>query len=66
MEANEWWGYLHVNGTVHPKRLYSSLDIKEAEESPFVRKVVPPFLATSREDALAYLMFRLQRAKYGR
>lgn len=50
-----WWGYRHTNGTVQAKRFRTQLDIKEAHESWFCAKVVEPFNAKSREEALAYI-----------
>jgi hypothetical protein len=49
---NLWWGYLHTQGTLQAKRYFGPLDIQEAEESPFCAKVVGPFEATDREEAL--------------
>jgi hypothetical protein len=51
----KWWGYLHTNGSIVLKRyhaLSTAEDIEEAKRSPFVDKVVPPFEAIGREDAL--------------
>jgi hypothetical protein len=50
---NEWWAYLHVNGTLQLKRYWGDpLDLQEAGESPFVSKYTQPFEAEGREDAL--------------
>lgn len=48
----QWWGYLHISGTYQAKRYFDHKDISEANESPFCRKVVGPFMAEDREDAL--------------
>lgn len=48
----EWWGYLHSLGSIQAKRYFGPEDIKEANESPFCVKVVGPFMADGREDAL--------------
>jgi hypothetical protein len=48
----EWWGYLHSLGTYQAKRYFGPLDIKEANESPFCVKVVGPFMAKGRMEAL--------------
>lgn len=50
---NLWWGYLHINTTLHAKRYFDKLDIEEAEESPFCRKIVGPFKATDIDEALS-------------
>jgi len=47
----EWWGYLHTNGAILPKRYFGPRDISEANESPFVAEVYGPFNAHGVEDA---------------
>ena len=48
-----WYAYKHVNGTLHLKRyLRDPGDITEADQSPFVEKVVGPFAAENRKIAL--------------
>jgi hypothetical protein len=49
---NLWWGYLHVEGTIQAKRYFDKLDIREAQESPFVARVFGPFEAKDRQDAI--------------
>lgn len=46
-----WYGYLHVNGTSHLKRIASTDDWEEAFNSDFVEKISRPFVATGRKDA---------------
>jgi hypothetical protein len=60
----EYYAYLHVNGSIHVKRYREELqvgyrrgqcfpgDMDEAIESPNVSKVVGPFEAEGRTDAL--------------
>lgn len=48
----QWWGYLHVNGTVQVKRFFDQGDLTEARGSDFVERVVGPFDATDRSDAI--------------
>lgn len=55
MSDFQWWGYLHVSGTLQAKRYFDVQDIKEAIESPFVDKVHGPFPAQDRDDALKIL-----------
>lgn len=50
---NLWWGYLHASGTLQAKRYFDNLDIQEANESPFCVKVVGPFQANDRDEALS-------------
>lgn len=51
----EWWGYEHINGTLQAKGYYDERDITEAESSPFVAQVVYPFLASDRNEAVAFI-----------
>ena len=52
---NKWWGYLHVEGTLHVKRYFGQIDIDEAYGSPFVRLVAGPWDCKDREEALKKL-----------
>lgn len=49
---SKWWGYIHINGSIHPKLFFGPLDLEEADESPFVKRVYEPFDAYGREDAI--------------
>ena len=49
---NQWWGYVHQNGTIQVKRFFSQLDLDEATESPFVYAVYGPFNAGDRDEAI--------------
>lgn len=55
-----WWGYRHTNGNLQAKRYFSTLDVLEAVDSPFVDEVVEPFEAKGREEALKIIKQRLQ------
>lgn len=55
MSNLQWWGYRHISGTLQAKRYWASLDVQEARESPFVKKVYGPFDAVGRDEALAIL-----------
>jgi len=57
--SNLWWGYQHVNDTVHVKRFFDSSDLEEAQESPFVVAVYGPFEADSHHQALHELQLRM-------
>lgn len=48
----QWWGYLHTSGTLQAKPYFEPLDIIEARQSPFCVKVVGPFEASDRDEAL--------------
>lgn len=50
-ENSVWYGYLHVNGTSHLKRIASTDDWEEAFASDFVRKISRPFVAQGRKAA---------------
>jgi hypothetical protein len=52
MAENKWWGYIHVDGSVHAKRYYEPLDIEEAERSPFCKKIYGPFEVELRSQAI--------------
>lgn len=57
MENNKllWWGYKHISGSFQAKRYFDREDTDEAEESPMIDKVIYPFEAENREDALEYI-----------
>jgi hypothetical protein len=55
----QWWGYLHVNGTIQIKRFFTYKDLLEAESSDFVNKVTSPFFAKTREEALVKIKLQL-------
>ena len=52
---NIWWGYLHANGILQVKRYFDDRDLEEARKSDFVKRVVPPFDAINRDDAIIKL-----------
>lgn len=51
----EWWGYRHINGSLHLKRFFDGGDLEEAFASPFVHSVYGPWKVPSREHALELL-----------
>jgi hypothetical protein len=51
----EWYGYLHVDDSIHCKRYFDEDDINEVIESDFVFRVHGPFEAESRKEALKVL-----------
>jgi len=55
---NMWWGYLHSNGTIQVKRWFGDHAdyTTDCQDNPFVQRVVPPFEAASREEALRIIM----------
>lgn len=63
MSTFQWWGYQHVNGSLHIKRFFSVLDIADARESPFCRAVYGPFDAESHIEAREILVARLEGKK---
>ena len=60
-QANQWWGYLHSNGTIQCKRWFGDVKdyTEDCEGNDFVVQVVRPFSAINREEAMKYLMERL-------
>ena len=57
--SNQWWGYLHEDGSVQAKRFYDQRDIIDANGSPFVDQVVDVFEANDRTEALETVKARL-------
>jgi len=53
-----WWGYKHISRTYQAKRYFDNKDTDEAEKSPFVKEVVYPFPANSREQAIEYIKIK--------
>lgn len=47
-----WYGYLHIDGSVHTKRYFGQEDIQECSESDFVECVYGPFECDSRDEAV--------------
>ena len=56
-----WWGYLHANGTLQVKRWFGDRKdyTDDCEGNDFVQRVVSPFVAVSREDAVQILQQKL-------
>ncbi len=52
-DAIMWWAYLHSGGNVIVKRWFGDVRdyTTDCEGNDFVQQVVPPFAASSREDA---------------
>lgn len=48
----KWWGYRHVEGSIHVKRYFDDRDIGDAWDSDFVQMVTSPFAASNRAEAL--------------
>lgn len=51
----QYWGYLHINNTLHVKRFFDYTDISEALASPFVKRTAGPFFADNIDNALQIL-----------
>ena len=47
----KFWGYKHTSGTIHTKRFFDQMDISEAQESPFVARIMMPFEASGIDEA---------------
>ena len=58
-----WWGYLHQNGTIHVKRWFGDHKdyTEDCEGNEFVQRVVPPFVAASRDQAINIITKRLSQ-----
>jgi hypothetical protein len=59
----EWYGYQHIDGSVHLKRHTPGDDpvARDLAGNAFVAAIVPPFSAPDRASALAMLKERLHR-----
>lgn len=51
---NQWWAYLHENSSIQVKRWFGDRkDFEDdCENNPFVIKVITPFEADSRDEAI--------------
>lgn len=56
-----WWGYLHSAGNIQVKRWFGDHKdyTDDCEGNDFVVRVVPPFKAGTREEALEIIKERL-------
>lgn len=56
-DALMWWGYLHSNGTVQCKRWFGDHKdyTEDCEGNDFAVRVVHPFAAESRDEAMTRL-----------
>ena len=54
MKGIEFWGYLHVNGDLIVKRALWTYDedIRDAEGSPFVKRVFKKIEVSDRDEAI--------------
>lgn len=60
----KWYGYIHINGTLHVKRFFGDLgDVIEARSSDFVEYVFKPFEAPTRKHAIAILKQKIAAMK---
>jgi len=57
-----WWGYLHANDTIQVKRWFGDHEDYEEDcrNNPFVKRVVKPFEATTREEAIKTITEQLK------
>lgn len=57
-----WWGYLHQNNTIQVKRWFGDHKdyTDDCDGNDFVQRVVPPFAAPTREEAVRIITERLQ------
>lgn len=58
-----WWGYKHTSGTYQAKRYFDQRDIQDAKESPFCAKIIHPFEASGRDEALKIIQERCSNGK---
>lgn len=58
----DWWGYLHVNGSIQVKRAWAPTldeDMRDAALSNMVVRTAGPVKAARREQAIAILKEKL-------
>lgn len=53
----KFWGYIHTNGELQVKRCFGdhALNIRDAQESPFVKKILAPVEAKNIDEARSLL-----------
>lgn len=59
-----WYGYIHVDGTLHVKRYFGPEDITEATDSEFVAQITGPFHAPNAEIAATLANHRFAKGSY--
>jgi len=64
MKNNEimWWGYLHQNNTIQVKRWFGDHEDYRGDciGNPFVQRVVEPFAAPTREEAIKIITRKVE------
>ena len=58
-DALMWYGYRHIDGTIHAKRYFRPDDIQECRESNFVEDIYGPFECDSRTKAMEQIEIAL-------
>lgn len=61
LQGTWWWGYLHANGTIQLKAWWGDTKdyTEDVEGNDFVQRVVRPFEADTREQAMEILTKKL-------
>ncbi len=52
IQDQQWFGYEHINGTLHVKRYLSTEQVDEVYESDFVKNVYGPWKCQGRHAAV--------------
>lgn len=65
MKTAMWWGYLHSNGTLQLKPWFGDHEdyTGDCKNNPFVQRVVEPFEAATRDEAMVILAKKVEEAK---
>jgi hypothetical protein len=60
----DWWGYVHENGSIHVKRYFNIGQLMDAEESDFVKRIVYPFKSINKQEATLVIFNKLSNEKF--
>lgn len=46
-----WWGYIHIDGTLHLTKSFCHEEIESAKKSKYIKQLFGPWECNSKEDA---------------
>lgn len=62
-KSPNWFGYIHVDGSIKLKKFFTELEIEEALASPFVKEAFGPWHCDSRQEAAEKMANELRASK---